>query len=187
MKALKAGDKVDYTITYLEMNERPSYPRPHLFGKTPSALIHAEAPPNWYFLNLYDAVGRNYEWQDRHQQPEDELSDFVQNEKVHIYTFLRNGWINGFFTIDARDRPTADLAYFGLVPEAVGKGLGTWFIQTAIHTAWDVPETTRVTVNTCTLDHPRALALYQKHGFKPFAQETDSRVLIRDWDPSRFP
>lgn len=183
----RKGETVEYTITFLEMNERPGYARPHLFGQTPSALIHAVKPPNWYFLTLYDAVGRDYEWTDRHFQPADELSEFVQSDKVQLYTFLRNGWPHGFFVLDHREEACTDIAYFGLVRQAVGLGLGTWLLETAVHTAWDIPDTKRVTLNTCTLDHPRALALYQKHGFKPIAQETHSRVLTRDWDPSRFP
>ena len=187
MKPRRAGETVEYTVTFLEMNERPGYARPHLFGSAPSALIGADSPPNWYFLNLYDAVGRDYEWQDQHQCSTEELSEFVGSPDVHIYTFLRNGWTHGFFVLDARNLPSTDIAYFGLVPEAVGQGLGSWLLQTAIHMAWDIPDTETVTINTCTLDHPRALALYQKHGFKPIAQDTRSRVLTRDWDPSRFP
>ncbi len=187
MTPRKAGETVDFTVTYLEMEERPSYPRPSLPGTVPSALIHAENPPNWYFLMLYDAVGRDYEWQDRHDQPEVELSAFVGSPDVQLYTFLRNGWPHGFFMLDHRQMARCDIAYFGLVGQAVGLGLGTWLLQTAVHMAWDIPGTVRVTLNTCTLDHPRALALYQKHGFKPYAQEQLSRVLTRDWDPARFP
>jgi len=35
-------------------------------------------------------------------------------------------------------------------------------------------------VNTCTLDHPRALQRYQRHGFHPVAQAERTRVLRRD-------
>lgn len=187
MKKHKAGETVDYTVTYLEMLERPSYPRPHLFGHVPSALIHAENPPPWYFLTLYDAVGQQYEWVDRHDQPEEDLRAFLSDPKVQLYTFLRNGWPHGFFMLDATREKVCDIAYFGLVQEAIGQGLGTWLLETAIHMAWDIPGTKRLTLNTCTLDHPRALAHYQKHGFKPFGQETLSRTLTQDWDPTRFP
>jgi ribosomal protein S18 acetylase RimI-like enzyme len=44
-----------------------------------------------------------------------------------------------------------------------------------------------MTVNTCTLDHPRALALYQRLGFTPIAREERTRVLVHDRDPARFP
>ena len=180
MSGSKAGDEVQYTITYLEMTERPTFPRPHLFGKEPSALIHAEAPPNWYFLNLYDAVGAAYEWRDLHEWDEEKLTAYVSSPDMHIYTFLRNGWPHGFFSLDCREKGVCDLAYFGLVPEALGKGIGTWMLQTAILMGWDMPGCERMTVQTCTLDHPRALALYQKHGFIPTRRETHSRVLTRD-------
>ena len=48
--------------------------------------------------------------------------------------------------------------------------------------AWDRPGAARVTVNTNSLDHPRALPLYQKAGFVPVRRETRSRVLTRDRD-----
>jgi len=163
LRIIAAGDTVEYTVTYLEMTERPSYARPHLFGNTPSALIHAVEPPNWYFLMLYDAVGRDYEWVDRHSQPQEALSAFVRSEQVQLYTFLRNGWPHGFFVLDHREEGRCDIAYLGLVRQAVGLGLGRWLLETAVHMAWDIPGTGRVTLNTCTLDHPRALALYQKH------------------------
>jgi len=74
-----------------------------------------------------------------------------------------------------------------MVPEALGRRLGGWLLKTAILTAWDLPDTTKVTVNTCTLDHPRALALYQKNGFMPVRREERTRVLTRDRDLSQIP
>ena len=56
----RAGETVDYVVTYLEMDARPAFPRPHLPGGQAAALIAAEAPPVWYFLGLYDAVGAAY-------------------------------------------------------------------------------------------------------------------------------
>jgi len=180
------GETVEYVITFLEMTSPPAFARPHLFGKSPSALIHATEPPDWYFLTLYDAVGRYHEWVDWHSAPDGELAAYLNDPAVQLYTFLRNGWPHGFFVLDTRRDTVVGLDYFGLVPEAVGKGLGTWFLETAIYAAWDVPGCETVALNTCTLDHPRALAHYQKHGFHPVAQETRSRVLTRDWDPANF-
>jgi hypothetical protein len=48
--------------------------------------------------------------------------------------------------------------------------------------AWDRPGTARVTVNTNSLDHPRALPLYQKAGFTPVHRESRTRILTRDRD-----
>jgi GNAT superfamily N-acetyltransferase len=176
----RAGERVDYVVTYLAMDARPGYPRPHLPPGPVAALIGAERPPAWYFLGLYDAVGRDYEWTDQHERPRDELDGFLRDPKVVLYTFMRAGWPHGFFLLDARADGVCDLAYFGLVPEAVGHGLGTFLVQTAVHMAWDRPGVGRVTVNTNSLDHPRALPLYQKAGFAPVRRETRARVLTRD-------
>ena len=182
MTHLNPGDEIEYTITYLEMTVRPAYPRPSLPSGPPTALIAAEKPPVWYFLSLYDAVGKNYEWTDRHDDPEDALETFLHDPEVTLYTLMRTGWPAGFFMLDAGEENICDISYFGLVPQAIGLNLGRYLLQTAIHAAWDRNGVERVTVNTNTLDHPRALPLYQKSGFTPIRQEKTSRVLTRPRD-----
>jgi GNAT superfamily N-acetyltransferase len=179
MKA-RSGESVEVVVTHLEMAERPGYPRPHLPTGPASALIAAERPPSWYFLDLYDRVGRDYEWTDQHRIGADALAAFLHDPAVTLYTFMRAGWPHGFFVLDGREPGVADLAYFGLVPEAIGRGLGSFLLQTAVHMAWDRPGTDRLTVNTNSLDHPRALPLYQKAGFEPVRRETVTRLLSRD-------
>ncbi len=180
MKSLKAGQKCTYTITYLQMLARPTYPRSVLpFGMN-AALIAAEKPPIWYFLNLYDAVGAEYEWTDQHRSPKAELEEYLHHPRMGLWTLLHNGWPAGFYVLDRREIGSCDLAYFGLVPEAIGLGLGKYLLHTAIHAGWDYAETERMTVQTCNLDHPRALSLYQRAGFSPIKQEQKSRILTRD-------
>jgi len=176
----RAGERVEVVVTYLEMDARPSFPRPHLPHGPASALIGAERPPVWYFLDLYDAVGAGYEWTDQHDRPADEVAAFLHDPAVTLYSFIRDGWPHGFFVLDCRAPGACDLGYFGLVPEAIGRGLGTFLLHTALHMAWDRPGTRKVTVNTNSLDHPRALPLYQKAGFAPVRRETRVRVLRRD-------
>ncbi len=167
---------VEVTITYLEMQARPSYPRPHQPLGHQAALLHAESPPLWYFLDLYRAVGAQYQWTDWLEAGEAELKDFVQHPDMALFTLIRQGWPAGFFMLDRREAGICDLAYLGLVPEVLGLGLGKYLLQEAVHMAWDGEGTERVTVNTCTLDHPRALALYQSAGFSPVRQE----IITRD-------
>lgn len=176
----RAGDEVEVVVTHLEMATRPAYPRPHLPTGPFAALIAAERPPAWYFLGLYDRVGRDYEWTDRHAAGAEPLAAFLHDPAVTLYTFMRAGWPHGFFVLDARQPDRCDLAYFGLVPEALGRGLGTFLLQTAVHMAWDRPGIGTVTVNTNSFDHPRALPLYQKAGFEPVRRETVTRRLARD-------
>lgn len=182
-----AGTEVQYTVTYLEMEHRPIWGYPHAPAGPPATLLKAETPPNWYFLALYDAVGRDYAWEDAHSREEAELSDWLKDPHITLYTLMSEGWPKGFFMLDSRKSSVVELVYFGLVPQAVGLGLGGFLLKTAIHMAWDVPGTHRLTVNTCTLDHPRALQTYQKYGFSAVRREDHSRVLKRDRDLSRIP
>jgi GNAT superfamily N-acetyltransferase len=176
----KAGDEIEVVVTYLAMPTRPRFPRPPVPRGATSALVAADAPPTWYFLSLYGAVGAEYEWTDQHERPVAELDAFLADPAVKLYSFVRAGWPHGFFVLDGREAGVVDLAYFGLVPEALGQGLGWYLLGTAVHTAWDRPGVERVTVNTCSLDHPRALPLYQKAGFVPVRRTARQQVLTRN-------
>ena len=187
MTVTPAGTQVDYVITWLEMAARPSYPRPHQPMGTPAALLKADAPPPSVYLALYDAVGRHYAWEDMHAEAEDDLAAWLSDPNTALYTLMRGGWPHGFFLLDHRETGTCNLAYFGLAPEAVGKGLGRFLLESAVHTGWDMPGVERMTVNTNTLDHPRALGLYQRAGFEPVRRTEHSRVLRRPIDASRIP
>lgn len=157
-----------HTVTHLHMTERPAAP-----GLVPDGLTLArcEAPPPWWFLALYDAVGRDYRWTDMHDVPEPDLRERLEHPRVELWALMGGGWPRGFFLLDGRGRPATDLAYFGLVPEAVGQGWSRWFLGSAVHRAWSLPGTARVTVNTCTLDHPRALPTYERAGFTVLRRE----------------
>lgn len=176
----RAGDTVHYRVTWLEMQARPSYDWPKLPSGHDAALLRADAPPAWFFLTLYDAVGRDYAWTDKHALPEPEIEAWIQHPDVSIWTLMRQGWPAGFFMLDWRETGICDLAYFGLVPQAVGLGLGSFLLKTAIRTGWSREGVEKMTVNTCTLDHPRALIQYQRQDFVPVRTEEHSRVLTRD-------
>ena len=90
-----------------------------------------------------------------------------------------NGVPAGFAELDCRSLPVVELAYFGLMPEFIGKGLGGHLLAGAIENAWR-HEPDKLTVNTNTLDHPKALPLYQRLGFQPVKQE------VREIDDPRL-
>ena len=182
-----AGTEVAYTVTWLEMTARPAYPYPPAPVGKPAALLKAETPPVWFFLGLYDAVGRDYAWEDMHDEDEDDLRAWLADDDTYLYTLMRDGWPHGFFLLDHRQRGVCDLSYFGLVPQAVGTGLGRFLLESAVHTGWDLPGVEKLTVNTNTLDHPRALGLYQRAGFEPVRRTEHVRKLKRPLDPSRVP
>lgn len=171
------GNEVEYVVTYLAMDARPTWSAPNCPADLSVDLIAAKKPPVEYFLYLYQTVGAAHEWTDWLQQPREKQEAFIQNPDIFLYTLLKDGWPGGFFMLDTSESPVCDLAYFGLVPQCVGTGLGRWFLATAIQTGWDMPGTQRMTVNTNTLDHPRAYGLYQEMGFTPVRHETHRRAM----------
>lgn len=173
--------KLAYTITFLEMTERPRYEPVHPPATLKLALLRAEVPSVAFYRFLYNTIGEDWTWWERRLLSDDELAAIVQDPRVEVYVLYADGVPAGYFEIDRRRLPTVDLAYFGLMPDFVGRGLGSYLLTEAIETAWSSdPE--RVTVNTNTLDHPRALPLYQRMGFVPI-----ERREIEVEDPRRDP
>ncbi|MEL6217578.1 MAG: GNAT family N-acetyltransferase [Pseudomonadota bacterium] len=178
----RAGETVTVTRTYLEMAERPEAPATPLPHGTRASVLAAVEPPVHWFLYLYGTIGRDWEWVDWFRASEAEQEAFVGSPGTSLHTLMLEGAAGGAFMLDTREDGICDLAYFGLMPHGVGRGLGRWFLDTAIRTGWDRPGVAKMTVNTCTLDHPAALGLYQRMGFRPVDQETEDWVLSRDYN-----
>ena len=171
---MPAATDTHYTVTYLEMDGPPERPWPHLMPDGTMQLSRAHTPPVHLFRYLYGTVGKDYEWTDRSAEPDETLAAFVQDKAVETYVLYANGCPAGFFMLDFRQMPVCELSYFGLFPEAIGQGFGTWLLGTAVHMAWE-RGIERMRVNTCSLDHPRALTNYQKWGFVPVRREQRQR------------
>ena len=158
--------KLKYRVTYLEMDNRPKFDWPKNLKHKLNILL-AESFPSWYFLFFYKQVGKNYYWTDWLRKSDEEISEFVNDRNVLLYTLIKDGWPVGFYMLDYRKNDICDLSFFGLVGEVIGIGLGKYLLQTAILTAWDNRKIKKLTVNTCSLDHKSAIYLYQKYGFTP--------------------
>ena len=182
-----AGTSVDYRITYLAMRARPAYDWPSVpANPVPASLLRAVDPPVWYFRALYGAVGHDHAWEDLQDAPDADLEGFLADPEVSLWSLIRGGWPQGFFILDARDAEKTQITLLGLVPQTVGLGYGRYMVRTAVLTAWERPGVQQVAVDTCSLDHPRALAVYQQAGFEVTGTEDRSRVLRHAVDPGRW-
>ena len=166
---------LEVTITYLEMAEAPRLEPAHPPLNRRIALLRAQRPTLKFYRFLYDAVGEEWTWWERRVIEDERLRAYIQDERVEVFVLYVEGQPAGFFELDGREPGGIDLAMFGLMPDFVGQGLGGWFLNAAVETAWE-RKPGRLTVNTCTLDHPRALPLYQKVGFTPLRRETKTIV-----------
>lgn len=174
--------EIEVTITYLEMHRPPARPPAHL-PQLPQklALLRAEQPTMGFYRYLYNAVGGRWRWYERSALSDDELAAIVRDEDVEIYVLYVGGTPAGFAEIDFRRMPEVELAYFGLIEEYLGRGLGPYMLDWAVDTAW-ARGPSRLWVHTCTLDHPSALAVYQKAGFVAYDQKTVT-IPDPDWMP----
>ncbi|MEL7214353.1 MAG: GNAT family N-acetyltransferase [Pseudomonadota bacterium] len=178
MSLVPAGEWYDYEVTYLKMPEPPVQPPRAL--PDGARLELTESPDADLFLSFYARVGAEYEWRDKLDVPRSEVEEYIAQPGRPLYVLrLPDGREGGFFLLDFTEMPVADLAYFGLLPEAVGGGYGRALLEQAVSLLWAQHGVTEVTVNTCTLDHPRALALYTSVGFRPGKKVWMSRVLTR--------
>jgi GNAT superfamily N-acetyltransferase len=164
------------TVTFLEMRAKPSaLPPSHPRSKV--ALLKAEKPPVHFYRYLYNTIGGDYYWVDRKRLDDSGLSVVLSDPKVELYVLYADGNPAGMAELDFRTPSLGLLAYFGLMPEYVGKRLGYFFLYHAVANAWAHP-IKLMHVNTCTLDHPRALPLYQRLGFVPYAREERQIELL---------
>lgn len=159
----KGPDRIEVTITYLEQSERPLLPKP-VPPNRKCALMRAEKPPVHFYRYLYDLVGAPWNWISRRKLSDAELTAIIHDENVFLYVLYIDGAPAGMAEIDARAADIHELKFFGLAPGYVGAGLGRFFLTNVIDLAW-ARGPKKLQLETCTLDHPAALPLYQKLGF----------------------
>ena len=165
-------------VTSLEMRERPPVAAERAL---PGVELRAVPKPEaaWY-RDLYRRVGEEWLWFSRLRMPVGELEAVIHDPDVEVYAVSVRGADEGLLELDFRTRDVCELAFFGLTAAARGMGAGRWLMNRAVERAWARP-VSRLWVHTCTLDHPQALAFYQRSGFVPVRRQIeiadDPRVL----------
>ena len=164
----RPADGIDVTVTFLEMKAQPSHYPPSPHGR-PIALLRTRDIQAHYYRYLVDRVGRKWSWVNALRLSQDELEAQLREPGRDIRVLYLDGAPAGFFDLKAHLPEAVEIAYFGMMEHALGQGLGRWFLGAAIEAAWSYSPGI-VVVQTCTLDHPAALPLYQRHGFTPVGQ-----------------
>ncbi len=160
---------VEVTRTYLEMRSPRDLRPSELPADVPTLQRLAECPRS-FFRYLYAEVGRAYHWTDRLQWTDRQVDDYLANPAVSIWLLSTGGAPAGYFELKQGEDRSVEIAYFGLLPEFVGRGWGSFLLTQAVEAAWGL-DADRVWLHTCTLDHPTALPNYLKRGFQPIRKE----------------
>ncbi len=164
------GRVVETTVTYLAMSARPAQ-LPQMPTSPRLALMKAENIPLHFYRYLYSTVGGDWLWVERLFLSDEALSEKVHRDGIEIFVLYANGAPAGYYELDFADMESVRLVYFGLMTEWTGMRIGPWFLGSAVADAF-ARGAREVRVNTCTLDHPAALPLYQRLGFEPVRRES---------------
>lgn len=164
-----ADGKLAAVVTSLEMTARPAL-RPEAPGAW--SIRTADRPePTWY-RDLFDRVGRDWLWVSRKLLGDAELSAIIHAEGVVVHALVADGRDEGLLELDFREPDTCEIVFFGVTPSQVGGGGARFLMNRAIDIAWSRP-IKRLWLHTCTLDHPKAPAFYQRSGFRAFRRQVE--------------
>jgi GNAT superfamily N-acetyltransferase len=135
----------------------------------------AECPASFYRY-LYSEVGRLYHWIDRLPWTDEQIRAHLACPEITLWVMYCESAPGGYFELERHEDGSIEIAYFGLMQEFLGRGLGKHLLTVAAEQAWS-DGANRVWLHTCTLDDPAAMPNYLKRGLKPFKEETYTTQL----------
>ena len=160
---------IEVTRTYLEMRD-PSELRP---ARSDDPRIRIEqlqdCAPSLY-RHLYVEVGKNYQWIDRLPWTDEEIAAHLNQPEISLWLMTCEEASAGYFELRRCEDGSTEIAYFGLLPEFIGRGFGKHLLTCATEQAW-TDGANRVWLHTCTLDDQAAMPNYLKRGFRPHKTE----------------
>jgi GNAT superfamily N-acetyltransferase len=158
------------TRTYLEMRT-PAALVPSLVADRRLDVVRVTECPASFYRYLYSEVGSAYRWVDRAAWNDDRVRAHLARPDVTLWVMWCGGVPAGYFELEHHADGSIEIAYFGLIPEFVGRGLGRHLLSVATTRAWEAGAN-RVWLHTSSLDHPAALGNYLSRGFEIVRSES---------------
>ena len=165
---------VPVRTTYLEMRRRPE--TEPVGSPSGCAVEHWKKPDTKAYRDLFSAVGSAWGWSGRLIMADEECRAVIQAKTTEVHRLLCDGVTAGFVELDRSVPGQAEIAYFGLLPDFIGRGLGKFLLDRAVRLAW-LGDTERVWLHTCSYDHAGALAVYRRAGFSVY----DERIEMQPY------
>jgi len=166
---------VAVVVTSLEItSDEQVIPARHVEGAELVEVTDGKAATSARF---YREVGADWFWVDRLPWSDEQWSGWAERPGHHLLELRLDDEPAGYAELDEQGDGSVELAYFGLLRDFIGRGLGGWLLEQALLRAREIPGVSRVWVHTCTLDGPAALANYRARGMRDFATETEWRLV----------
>jgi GNAT superfamily N-acetyltransferase len=173
--------KTAVTVYYLEMTD-PAELRPARPALPELAVTRVEIPLPAFSLFLYSTVGERWHWHQRRTWTYAQWMTYLSQPGLETWVGYVAGTPAGYFELETQPGGNVEIAYFGLISEFIGRGLGGRLLTAAIQRGWAMGAR-RVWVHTCTLDHEHALANYKARGLRLY-QETTHLADLPDVSPT---
>jgi GNAT superfamily N-acetyltransferase len=188
---VRAVPIVPVTTWYLEMTDAAELaPAP---PPLPGLEVRcAELPSPELSRGLYAAVGADWWWVDRLGWDWARWHAHLARPEVETWVAWLHGTPAGYAELEASGGEV-ELAYLGLLPSFIGRGVGTRLLDAVLRRAWAMtdPAPRRVWVHTCSLDGPAALRAYEGRGLRRYAEETVQaslpEVALEPWPGAARP
>ena len=158
--------KLANVVTCLEMLSRP--PAKDTTLASDFSLRQFSSADLKTFRTLFKAIGEDNMWFSRLFMRDEKLASILDNQLIESYALCQNDKPVGLLELNFTDMPNCELAFFGLIPDTIGLGLGRTLMNIAITKAWEKP-INRFWVHTCHFDHPNAVGFYKRSGFIPYS------------------
>jgi GNAT superfamily N-acetyltransferase len=162
--------------TYLEMRS-PEQLRPKRADTR--FQIREQKERDWHFnRDLYFAVGEQWHWIDKRPWTDEQWKEYAAAPELRTLAAYYDNALAGYYELRNDTEGGVEIAYFGLLPEFIGRGLGGALLTSAIEETWSRRRgiaPMRVWVHTCNRDHSQALANYQARGMVVYKIEESEK------------
>jgi ribosomal protein S18 acetylase RimI-like enzyme len=173
----------EVTVWTLESRDPADLRPPSRPARVDPVLLRADRPAPSLSRFFYATVGEPWLWVDRRGWAPRRWREWVDRPEHHLTSAWVDGAPAGYVELEQQPDGDVEIAYFGLLPDVAGLGLGGHLLTHAVASAWALPGTRRVWVHTCSLDAPAALDNYRARGLRVVATHTEYRLLPPGWVP----
>lgn len=157
-------------VTHLAMEAPLPIASGHVDWPTDISFEHEPAIALDDYRQLYDKVGRRWHWVNRRHLEDRQLAALIHHPATEIFVLRRGGEAIGYVELNFRLFPQVEIVFFGLVEGEIGNGLGAHMMKRSMQIIKQ-RDPKKVIIQTCTLDHPSALKLYQRSGFSAYRRK----------------
>ena len=132
--------------TYLELRSGDGAPNRQNCDQ--KFQVQEFAEPSWIFnRDMYIAVGQTWKWIDKLPWTDERWNEYASDPNLRTFAAYYDKKLAGYYELRRSDAPSTpshreghkvevEIAYFGLLPDFIGRGLGGTLLTSAIESAW---------------------------------------------------